>query len=276
MKDSELFAVDIDLVIQLLSSFEGTQIYPEQKQKKEVFEIAQKEYQEKFDLNNVPDGYYTLEVKLRDFEQIVKGQAEVKSNKIIVKKGSICAPSSHPPSISLRNNLDKFVVVNHVLINDVICTSPTSAAHILTGRTTSGWNVWRNGNGEKMDIYRNPEKYKTKKLTSEEKLDLIPEDIYYINRFVKDFGSVNAEIHYYNKQFKIKKGSLLAPAKTRYVENLRKSTQNFEIKRNILQNDIICQAASRASSLVIGNNSNGFDDIKDIKGHSLNEILKGV
>ena len=42
--NSELFALDIDLVKQLLSSFEGKQVYPEAITKEEVFTQASEEH----------------------------------------------------------------------------------------------------------------------------------------------------------------------------------------------------------------------------------------
>lgn len=56
--NTELFALDIDLVIQLLSSFDGKQIYPETKTKEETFEDATKERQVKLDWGTIPNGEY--------------------------------------------------------------------------------------------------------------------------------------------------------------------------------------------------------------------------
>ena len=51
LEGTELFALDIDLVIQLLSSFEGKQVYPEDSSKDEVFESATK----KMDIKKIPE-----------------------------------------------------------------------------------------------------------------------------------------------------------------------------------------------------------------------------
>ena len=44
VQNSELFALDIDLIKQLLSSFEGKQVYPEAITKEEVFTQASEEH----------------------------------------------------------------------------------------------------------------------------------------------------------------------------------------------------------------------------------------
>lgn len=74
--NTELFALDIDLVIQLLSSFEGQQIYPELETKEEVFKKSATERIEKQDINLIPDGVYTLDRNVKDFGK-VKATLEV-------------------------------------------------------------------------------------------------------------------------------------------------------------------------------------------------------
>lgn len=74
--NTELFALDIDLVIQLLSSFEGQQIYPELETKEEVFKKSTTGRIEKQDINLIPDGVYTLDRNVKDFGK-VKATLEV-------------------------------------------------------------------------------------------------------------------------------------------------------------------------------------------------------
>ena len=56
LENSELFALDIDLVVQLLSSFEGKQIYPTDKSKDDVFD----EVTNKRDSSKLPEGTYSV------------------------------------------------------------------------------------------------------------------------------------------------------------------------------------------------------------------------
>ena len=62
---SELFALDINLAIELLASFEGRQIYPKTstESKSKVFDDAAKNHQKNTDIQCIPDGTYYLDRK---------------------------------------------------------------------------------------------------------------------------------------------------------------------------------------------------------------------
>lgn len=92
LSNTELYSIDIDIVIQLLSSFEGTQIYPVDKTKEEVFDDAAEEFEDKKNVGFLPDGKYFLERKKKGFG-IAKGEAIAKDGVFIVLKGSICGPN---------------------------------------------------------------------------------------------------------------------------------------------------------------------------------------
>ena len=62
---SELFAPDVDLVIQLLSSLEGRQVYPERESKEDSFDQATEERRVKDDWSRIPDGAYHMERKTK-------------------------------------------------------------------------------------------------------------------------------------------------------------------------------------------------------------------
>ena len=69
VQNTELFAVDIDLVVQLLSSLEGKQVFPKSISKEEMFTTATDEVQIDSDKANrmlVPDGlYYIADKKIK-------------------------------------------------------------------------------------------------------------------------------------------------------------------------------------------------------------------
>lgn len=90
--NTELFALDVDLVIQLLSSFEGKQIYPEEKTKEEVFDEAVKELELKSDSGFIPDGTYYLKRNIKGFGK-TNSKAIVEDGVFNVLKGSVCAPT---------------------------------------------------------------------------------------------------------------------------------------------------------------------------------------
>lgn len=62
---SELFALDINLAIELLASFEGRQIYPKTstESKSKVFDDAAKNHQENTNIQCIPEGTYYLDRK---------------------------------------------------------------------------------------------------------------------------------------------------------------------------------------------------------------------
>lgn len=61
--NSELFALDVDLVVQLLSSFDGVQVFPEALSKEEMFDRTTEERQVKDNWSKIPDGLYYFQEK---------------------------------------------------------------------------------------------------------------------------------------------------------------------------------------------------------------------
>lgn len=145
--NTELFALDIDLVIQLLSSFEGNKIYPKEKTKEEIFENAIKEIEIK---KHIPDGIYFLDRYVKGFGK-VKGKAFVKEGKFRVLKGSICASIENELAPKIRKNVK---IENNILMEDVDCDSPSSAGLLLIGKQNNGWVEWKDENGKKIDLFR--------------------------------------------------------------------------------------------------------------------------
>ena len=85
--NTELFAVDIELVVQLLSSLEGKQVFPKTISKEEVFNTATDEVQRNMVKANkmlIPDGTYYISDKK------IKASMRVENGKFIVIKGSQC------------------------------------------------------------------------------------------------------------------------------------------------------------------------------------------
>lgn len=149
VQGSELFSLDVDLVVQLLSSFEGKQIYPETMTKEEVFTEATEEHRIK-DWALIPDGEYYL-------EQTVKGHGKIKATmyvsdgKIVVAKGSMCAPTKDGWIPEARKNAK---IKDNILTEDVETTSPSTAGWIVLGHSNNGWTTWKDKDGNAIDIYR--------------------------------------------------------------------------------------------------------------------------
>ncbi|MGV2393010.1 UNVERIFIED_CONTAM: GIY-YIG nuclease family protein [Campylobacter lari] len=131
---TELFALDVDLVVQLLSSFEGKQIYPENKNTEETFIETTKELEDREGLNFIPNGIYYLKRKVKDFGE-VEGKMKVEDGHLIVLKGSICANSQNEYNLSIRQ---KAKIENNILQEDIVCSSPSAAGNVILGKSNNG------------------------------------------------------------------------------------------------------------------------------------------
>lgn len=151
--NTELFALDLDLMIQLLSSFEGEQVYPapDKVSKEKTFTDATENRKVKDDWDKIPEGTYHLSEKLKDFG-LVEATMCVSEGAFVVKAGSKCAPSSCTWVPEARKNAP--INKEHILESDIVCNSPSTAAWVPLGHASNGWLVWKNENGDPIDIYR--------------------------------------------------------------------------------------------------------------------------
>jgi len=151
--NSELFALDADLVVQLLSSLEGKQIYPEPviMSKEEVFTKATAERQIKSDWALIPDGTYYLDQIVKGFGRVTATMS-VDGGTFIVRKGAICAPAKPGWMPEVRRTAP---ISNGILLEDVTANSPSSAGWVVLSCANNGWKVWKDENGTAIDAYRN-------------------------------------------------------------------------------------------------------------------------
>lgn len=149
--DSELFALDIDLVIQLLSSFEGHQVYPKEESKEAAFDAATEARSSKEDWSCIPEGTYHLKRKSRA-GKIAEASMEYARGKFIVKAGAhvLSVPEGQWAPEAIRNA----DIQNGVLMQDVSCASPSTAAHVVLGHSANGWREWHTENGKKLETFR--------------------------------------------------------------------------------------------------------------------------
>lgn len=146
--NTELFAVDIELVVQLLSSLEGRQIFPKSISKEEVFNTATDEIQKDLDKANkmlIPDGIYYIS------EKNIKATMRAENGKFIVIKGSQCLPCNKDWMPESRRNAK---IENGILMEDVECKSPSTAGWIVLGNANNGWLTWKTEKGKLIDIFR--------------------------------------------------------------------------------------------------------------------------
>ena len=150
VQGSELFSLDPDLVVQLLSSFEGRQVYPETMTKEEVFISATEEHKIKEDWALIPDGKYYLSQNVKGFGKVTASMI-VADGKLFVEKGSTCAPVKDGWVPEARR---KAQIKDNILLETADANSPSTAGWIVLGHANNGWSVWKDSDGKPIDIYR--------------------------------------------------------------------------------------------------------------------------
>lgn len=148
--NTELFALDIGLVVQLLSSFDGKKIYPVEDTKEGIFKKATAERSLKADWDKVPDGEYHLKENKKGFGKVEAIMCVV-DGLFVVKKGSVCAPTKEGYVPEARKNA---IIKDNILQEDVECVSPSTASWIAMGGSYNGWDLWKNEEELPIDIYR--------------------------------------------------------------------------------------------------------------------------
>lgn len=146
--NTELFAVDIELVVQLLSSLDGKQVFPKSISKEEVFNTATDEIQTSVNKANrmlIPDGIYYIS------DKNIKASMRVENGKFIVVKGSQCLPCNKDWMPESRKNAR---IENNILRVDVVCKSPSTAGWVVLGNANNGWFTWKTEDGKLIDIFR--------------------------------------------------------------------------------------------------------------------------
>lgn len=152
--NTEMFSLDVDTAIQLLSSFEGTVIYPKNESKIDIFNDATDSSKSRA----IPDGEYHFEKKKVSDGKKVKAVAIIEEGKWIMKKGSILGitedvgVSKKAQSVRTIMPMDN----NGVLQEDYDlgnCT-PSFAGCVVMNASNNGWMEWKNKEGKPVDIYR--------------------------------------------------------------------------------------------------------------------------
>ena len=154
VSDTELFALDVNIVIQLLSSFDGTIIYPQTESKKEIFDDAMNAANSKF----IPNGIYTLTRKKGVDNKVVSAKASVENGCWTLLRGSDLGISDDGKGTKKRYAIRATLPLSEsgLLLEDVPLgpCSPSFAGSLVLNHSLNGWDWWRNSSGETIDIYR--------------------------------------------------------------------------------------------------------------------------
>ncbi|WP_289220527.1 GIY-YIG nuclease family protein [Ileibacterium valens] len=146
---TELFATDLGMIVKLLSSFEGKEIFPKNITKEEVFEEVTEKEEIKAS-SQIPDGIYYLKQKCKGFGP-VEAILEVRKGHLILKAGSICAPATEQKFARIQQ---KAKIKDNKLQADLKCSSISTAGTIAVGKSVNGWIVWKDESGKPVDQFR--------------------------------------------------------------------------------------------------------------------------
>ena len=77
---------------------------------------------------------------------------EYDGKKFIVKAGArvLSAPEGQWEPEARR----KADIQDGILMNDVSCTSPSTAAHVVLAHSANGWREWHTESGKKLEKFR--------------------------------------------------------------------------------------------------------------------------
>ena len=154
LENTELFALESDLVVQLLSSFDGKQVYPSDTSKEEVFEEASKRRGSYL----VPDGEYYLKRKIKAWDNnTCTAKMKVRDGKFTVLPGSVMCPIRGKGWTTTRvvdERRASAAITNDILQAEETFDSPSLAAAFVTFAPINGWNDWKTKDGKPIDIFR--------------------------------------------------------------------------------------------------------------------------
>ena len=152
--DTELFALDVDVATQLLSSFDGTVVFPQTETKDSIFETATDNRESKL----IPDGMYKLEIKKKSDNKTVIATAVIKNGSWTLLKGSILGVTQDAGVPQKAKAIRDIMPLdsNGVLLEDFELgeCSPSFAGAVVMNQSKNGWDEWKNEKKQPVDIYR--------------------------------------------------------------------------------------------------------------------------
>lgn len=151
---TELFALDVNVATQLLSSFDGTVIYPKTETKEEIFDNATDNSNGKL----IPDGLYKFQKKKKSDNKTVLATARIENGRWTILKGSVLG-IKEDVGVSLRAKAVRATIPmdsNGRLLEDVELgdCSPSHAGVVVMNSANNGWTDWKDEKGEAVKKYQ--------------------------------------------------------------------------------------------------------------------------
>ena len=157
VSDTELFALDVNVAIQLLSSFEGKVVYPKTETKEEIFTGATENTHGKL----IPNGTYTFKRKKKSDNKTVHATAVVNNGRWTLLRGSVLgmAEDMGVSQKAKRTRAELPLDSNGKLLDDYELgeCSPSHAGTVVMNQSNNGWSDWHDVDGQPVDIYRSHE-----------------------------------------------------------------------------------------------------------------------
>ena len=154
VSDTELFALDVNVAIQLLSSFEGDVVYPKTETKEEIFTGATENTHGKL----IPNGTYYFKRKKKSDNKYVQAKAVINNGRWTLLKGSVLG-IAEDMGVSQKAKKARAILPidsNGKLLEDFELgeCSPSHAGTVVMNQSNNGWTDWHNADGQSVDIYR--------------------------------------------------------------------------------------------------------------------------
>ena len=154
VSDTELFALDVNIVTQLLSSFDGVVVFPKTETKFEVFDAAVDNAKGKL----LPNGTYTFQKKKKSDNRVVKATATVDYGRWTLLKGSVLGivEDMGVPQKAKTLRMSMPIDSTGKLLEDTELgeCSPSFVGSIVMNQSINGWTDWKDKDGNPVDIYR--------------------------------------------------------------------------------------------------------------------------
>lgn len=153
--DTELFSLKIENVIQLLSAFNGKQIYSNFGDTTEnTYDTTTEIIESKL----IPNDTYYFEKQKKSDNRTVKVSAKVDNGKWTILKGSIVGIKEDkgvPQKAKLTRESMKFDNQGKLLEDfELGQCSPSFAGAVIMNQSINGWTDWHDKNGNQLDIFR--------------------------------------------------------------------------------------------------------------------------
>ncbi|WP_367183947.1 GIY-YIG nuclease family protein [uncultured Brachyspira sp.] len=152
--NTELFALDINTAMKLLSSFDGKLIFSAYGDKETTFNNATENIASRL----IPNGIYYFKKQKKSDNKVVEAKAKIENGIWYILKGSILGETEDKGVSAkaklMRENMkigEKGVLLEDIELGE--CT-PSFAGVLIMNSSINGWSDWYDEKGNKLDKYR--------------------------------------------------------------------------------------------------------------------------